>query len=89
MRWKLFQAAIAGIIIVMSIEYEWQADGLAIGVVAGMAAYYATGFASALISLGRRIAGQSEPRQSLPSVGHLDAWASEVGLRDRIGRGGS
>lgn len=89
MGWKLFQAAIFGSIIVLSIEYKWQADGLAIGVLAGMTAWYATGLANGLVLLGRRLVGRSAPQSRRPAVGHLDGWAREVGLLDKPERGGS
>ena len=80
MGWKLFQAAIFWSIIVLAIEYKWEADGLAIGVLAGMTAWYATGLANALLGLGRRLVGLSAPQPRRQCVGHLDGWAREVGL---------
>lgn len=89
MGWKFFQAAIFWSVIVAAIEYKWEADGLAIGVLAGMAAWYATGVANALLSLGRRLVGLSAPQPRRPAVGHLDDWARESGLLDKLGRDGS
>lgn len=89
MRWKLFQAAVFWAVIVTAIEYKWEADGLAIGVAAGMICWYATGLANALIGLVRRITGLSAPQPQRQSVGHLDAWAQEVGLLDKTGRDGT
>lgn len=89
MGWKLFQCAVGLLIIVASIEYEWEADGLAVGVLAGMTAWYATGLATALLSLGRRLAGLSAPEPRRKCVGHLDSWAREVGLIDKPVQDGS
>lgn len=86
MGWKLFQAAIFWAVIVTAIEYKWEADGLAIGVLAGMTAWYATGLANALLGLVLRLVGRSAPRPPRQVVGHLDGWAKEVGLLDKTGQ---
>lgn len=53
--WKILQISVAWSIVVASIEYEWDGDPLAIGVLAGMAAYYATGLVNGLVSLSQKI----------------------------------
>jgi len=86
--WKVFQLAIWLGFIVAGIHYEWE-GGLAIGVMGGMLAWYATGIVNGLWLACRRLLGLPVPPQPLHNVGQLDGWAAEVGLIDRPGLAGS
>lgn len=52
-RWKLFQFAIFAGFITANIELEWGITGIAVPVMGGMLAWYATGLVSAVLDFAK------------------------------------
>lgn len=84
--WKVFQLAVWAAFFVANIELEWGLSGIAVGVMGGMIAWYSTGIINGLYLLFLRARRKPIPPEYQRSEGQLDAWAREVGLKDKPGR---
>lgn len=79
MKWKIFQGLVALGFVIANIHFEWGVHGIAVPVIGGMLAWYATGLVAAVVE---RWTYRGVKRPKLPPRGHLDAWAPPAASRE-------